>query len=267
MVMEFSILDELPLWLSGLLFFLILLAALELGYLVGVWQHDKWKDAEDGGGGIVLTSIFALLGLLLAFTFADGVSHYKARKQAVISEANALGTAFLRADMVADPGRTALKQALFDYAGTRAVELNRRYSPDEARKIIARSAQALTGLWPATLEVLEQNPPGPIEASLVAAINEVIDYHTIRNMTVFDTLPTIVILLLIFVTSSAVAVAGFNAGLSGRMSRWRMIIFALVLAGVVLVILDFDRPLSGFIQVSHGSIQSVMADMEAELAK
>ena len=213
--MGLSLIDQLPFWLSGLLFFGILLATLELGYLVGVWQHDKWKDAEDGGGGIILTSVFALLGLLLAFTFADGVSHYKARKQAVIAEANALGTAFLRADMVADPSRTELKQASLDYARTRAVESGRRYRPEEVQKIVEKSTQVLTNLWPATLKVLQQNPPGPIEASLVAAINEVIDYYTIRNMSVFDTLPITVILLLVFVTSAAVAVAGFNAGLSG----------------------------------------------------
>jgi hypothetical protein len=104
--MNFSLSNQLPVWIGGLVFFVVLLAALEVGYHVGVWQHDKWRDAEDGGGNLVLTSVLALLGLLLAFTFADGVGHYKTRKQAVIAEANALGTALLRADMVADPGRT-----------------------------------------------------------------------------------------------------------------------------------------------------------------
>lgn len=250
---------------GGLLFFIILLVALEVGYFVGVWQHDKWKDAEDGGGGVVLTSILALLGLLLAFTFADGVSHYKTRKQAVIAEANALGTAFLRADMVADPGRTELKQALLDYARTRAVGGKRIFSPEEVREVLARSWQAMSKIWPVTIKILQQQTPGAVEASLVAAVNEVIDYNAIRATAVFDTMPNVVLVLLIFVTSSTLAVVGFNAGLSGHMSRWRLIIFALVLVGVVVVIQDFDSPLSGLIKVSHDNILSVIADMEADL--
>jgi len=265
--MNFSLLDQLPVWIGGLLFFGVLLAALEVGYLVGVWKHDKWRDSEDGGGNLVLTSILALLGLLLAFTFADGVSHYKSRKQAVIAEANALGTAFLRADMVADPGRTELKQALLDHARTRAIESDTWYRPESARELIETSSQTLTKLWPTTLVILQQKPPGAIEASLVAAVNEAIDYHTIRNTAVLDKLPGVVLVLLVFITSAALAVAGFNAGLSGRMSRWRMMTFALVLSGVVLVIQDFDRPLSGFILVSHDSIHSVIIEMEASLSK
>ncbi|MDJ0956909.1 MAG: hypothetical protein QNI91_08640 [Arenicellales bacterium] len=264
--MRFTLLD-LPHWVGEMIFFVVLLAALELGYRVGVWQYDKWEDAEDGGGNLVLTSVLALLGLLLAFTFADGVSHYKTRKQAVISEANALGTAFLRADMVADPGRTELKQALLDYARTRAVKPGTAYSTDKARELVAESTQAMAKLWPTTMQILQQQTPGPLEASLVAAINNVIDHNAIRNTALFDKLPPIVLLLLIFITSAALAVAGFNAGLSGRMSRWRMIIFAMVLAGVVLVIRDFDIPTSGFIVVSHDNILSVIDEMEANLHK
>ena len=243
------------------------MGALEAGYFVGVWQHDKWQDAEDGGGNLVLTSVLALLALLLAFTFADGVSHYKTRKQAVIGEANAIGTAFLRADLVADPGRTELKTALLDYARTRAVDISKISSMEEVQETVEKSFELMAKLWPTTLSILNQKPPGPVEATLVTAINEVIDWHTIRNMAVFDRLPTIVILLLFFITSAAMAVAGFNAGLSGKMSRWRMTIFAMVLVGVVSVVRDFDNPLFGFIVVSNDSIHSVVTEMEAGLTR
>ena len=265
--MNFTWLDQFPHWVVGVIFFVLLLAALEVGYRVGVWQHDKWQDAEDGGGNLVLTSVLGLLGLLLAFTFADGVSHYKTRKQATIAEANALGTAFLRADMVADPGRTELKEALLDYARTRAVERGAAYSSDKLRELMAKSTHATAKLWPTTMQILQQQTPGPLEASLVAAINDVIDHNAIRNTAVFDRLPGVVLVLMFVITSAALAVAGFNAGLSGRMSRWRMTIFAVVLAGVVLVIRDFDTPTSGFIVVSHDNIHSVVNEMETNLSK
>lgn len=265
--MSTALLELLPVWLVGLLFFVLLVCALEIGFRAGYRRREIWKDAEEGGGNLVLTSILALLGLILAFTFADGVSHYKTRKQAVLAETNALGTAFLRTDMVADPGRTKLKQALLDYARTRAIDVGKIHSAADALDKVEQSSQALSRLWPVILEILEQEPPGPVEVSLVSAVNEVIDSFTLRNTATFDTLPGVILVLLIFITSAAMAVAGFNAGLSGRMSRFRMGIFALVLAGVVLVIQDFDRPITGFIHVSHASIESVIAEMEAQLAE
>jgi len=265
--MNFSFLNQVPIWVGGLLFLGVLLGALEIGFRVGLRQRDEWRDAEEGGGNLVLTSVLALLGLILAFTFASGISHYKERKLALISEANALGTAFLRADMVADPGRTELKKALLDYARTRAVKIGSFYSPEKFRELAEQSSQAMAKLWPVIQQILQQEKPGPMEASLVAAVNDVIDYHTIRMAAVFDKLPPIVLVLVVFITATSLAVAGFNAGVSGRMSRWRMTMLALVLAGVVTVIQDFDRPLAGLIHVSQDSIYSAIAEMEAGLAK
>jgi hypothetical protein len=84
-------------------------------------------------------------------------------------------------------------------------------------------------------------------------------------MAIFDKLPPIILWLVVFISSSALAVAGFNAGIEGRINRWRLSIFALVLSSVMLVIQDFDRPISGFIIVSHDSTHSVIAEMEADL--
>ena len=118
---NWSILYRFPIFIDGVFIVAILLAALEIGYRFGR-REQKWKDADTGGGKLVLTTLFALLGLILAFTYSGGVTRYEARKQAVIIESNALGTAFLRADLVDEPGRTELRQALLEYARTRNFE-------------------------------------------------------------------------------------------------------------------------------------------------
>jgi len=66
---------------------------------------------------------------------------------------------------------------------------------------------------------------------------------------------------------SSLLVPAFNAGISGSISRWRMTPLALVLSGVMFVIMDFDRPVSGFIRVSQASLQSAIAEMEADLGQ
>jgi len=116
--LNFGLLYDLPVWFVGLVFIVISLAALEVGFRLALRQQGVWKDAESGGGNLILTSMFALLGLILAFTYGAGISRNEVRKEVVIAEANALGTAFLRAHLVAEPGRTELKKALLDYART-----------------------------------------------------------------------------------------------------------------------------------------------------
>ena len=93
-------------------------------------------------------------------------------------------------------------------------------------------------------------------------MNEVFDAHTIRLAAFFDTLPRIVMWLLLSVAAAALSVAGYNAGLQGLISRWRMTALAMVLTGIMLVILDLDRPSDGAVTVSQRSIIAAVADME-----
>lgn len=71
--------------------------------------------------------------------------------------------------------------------------------------------------------------------------------------------------MLVLIAAACLALTGFNAGISGRMSRWRMSALAAILAGVTYMILDFDRPNDGLIQISHASIRNVIADIETDL--
>jgi hypothetical protein len=255
----------LPIWLLCIIFLGTLMSALELGFRVGLVRQKAWNDADAGGGGIVLTSLFAVLGLVLAFTYASSVSRLDARKQAVILEANALGTAFLRADVVPEPGRSDLRAALLDYALTRTVTPGVQSTGDALRDMVAKSLEQQARLWPIVKRVAEGPVPAPIAALLIAAVNDVLDGNTIRLAAIQDHLPYAVMWLLLLVASAAMAVAGYNAGIQGRMSRWRMTAFAIVLTAIALVVLDLDRPQDGTVVVSQASINAVIAEVGAAL--
>ncbi|MEA1888527.1 MAG: hypothetical protein U9N50_01925 [Pseudomonadota bacterium] len=267
MNIEFALLYNFPIWVAGLTFIIILAITLESGFRVGLKRRDTWKDADSGGGAVVLTSMFAVMGLVLAFTYASGISRFDARKNAVMIEANALGTAFHRADLVAEPGRTELRAILLDYARSRVFEQGTIRSNEDFRAVLKVTLEKQAKLWPATKRIVEQGQPGPVEVSLVAAINGVLDAHTIRFSAAIDKLPRVTMWMLVFVAAASLAVAGYNAGIQGRMSRWRMSAFAFVLTFLMLVILDFDRPNDGMVIVNNASIKSIIADMEAELGR
>lgn len=266
--MDYSILYSYPVWVTGLLFLLILLLAMEVGFRVGYGRRKKWPDAETGGGGVVLTAMLALLGLILAFTYSASTSRFDARRQAVITEANALGTAFLQAGLVDEPGRSELRESLLAYAKTRVVDQGSSvFTADDRRAMMHATLLAQSRLWPLTEEIVAHNEPSPIVASLVNSVNGVLDMHTVRVMALIDKLPSVVLWLLVFIASASLAVTGFNAGVSGRMSRWRLTMFALVLAGVMLIIIDLDRPRDGWVTVNTAGIDSVISEMEAVQAR
>lgn len=191
---------------------------------------------------MALSTMFAQFGLILAFTYASGVNRFEARKQAVIEEANALGTAFMRAGLIAEPGGKALQETILEYSKTRTLPQDHILSHAEMKELFNNTQQAKKKLLPALEKALMQSKPGAIEASMVVAMNDVLDIHTIRLAAGFDKLPPAVIWMLTFIAAATIAVTGFNAGLSGKISRWRTATLALVIVGVMLMILDYDRP-------------------------
>jgi hypothetical protein len=255
---------ELPIWVDGTLFLLLFLLTVEGGFRMGFRRHRAAGDEKETvRGDVTLGSMLALLGLMLAFTYAFSLGRSDMRKQAIVNEANAIGTAFLRADLGAEPGRSELRQGLLEYAQTRAIS-NELYG-EELREAIDRSLQAQARLWPATKRALQGDVPGPIQASIVQGVNEVLDTHAIRIAVINDRIPAAVLILLLLTAAGALAVAAYNAGLNGNIHRWRMSAFSLVLAAMMMIIVDFDRGKQGFIRVSNQALEAVVRDMQADL--
>ncbi len=102
------------------------------------------------------------------------------------SEANALGTAFLKANMLAEPDRTAMKTVLLDYARTRYIRPASLRTPDGRKEMLQRTLQAQQKVWAATMHVIDQGHLGLAESSVITAVNNVLDAHTIRLVAAFQ---------------------------------------------------------------------------------
>lgn len=266
MNLELNIFYNTSIWLVGLFFLFILLLALEVCNRIGLKQRKNWVEKETSGGKVVLTAMLALLGLILSFTYLASVQRYETRKNVAITEANTLSTSFLRASLVADPGSTELQRALLNYARTRLVsEKKIRWDAGERTAFIDTSTKALKQLWPITEKIISESERTGIEAALVKAINNVYDSNTLRIAAAVDKLPIAVTVMMLLMAAAALGVAGFNAGVYGKMSRGRMTTFALVLTLIMTVIQDFDRPLEGWVRVPQDSLRVAILEMEEEL--
>jgi len=262
-----SLLHEIPPGFTLLFFLVLLFAALEIGYRLGCrwWAKSGQDTIKPADMGLAMTSLSAILGLLLAFTYGFVIAHHEARKNATISEANALGSAFLRAGLMAEPGSTELRQALLDYARTRVVAGEVR-GVENLRVLVERSLEAQGQIWPATERIVAAGVGSPLEAPLVASVLDVLDAHTLRISAAFDRLPRLVLQMLIFLSAVSLGIAGYNSGIVGSFRRRQMSAFVLVLALLLTLIVDFDRPSDGQVRVPQTVIVDTIKTMESEMA-
>ena len=257
-----------PLWVVIFLFLLVLLFPMEIGFRIGA--RIKRLQPDRGGevhGDVTLTAMLTLLALMLAFTYSFSMSRADLRKQAQIVEVNALGTAFLRADLLPEPSRTDVRQRLYDYTESRYVEPGTILILEGLHRVVIRSEELQSTIWPAVKSALRQ--PGdmtdPEKALLVSSINDVLDAHTTRMAVIYDRLPSAVLALMVLIAGTALGVAAFNSSLSGYRFRWRMTLFAFILASLMYLILDYDMMMRGFIQVDHSNLVGLIEEMTAAL--
>ena len=266
--MDIWFLYQLPVWVTAVLVSIILLVVMEAGYQAGKRKRPAIAECDAGeGSDVALASILALLGLVLAFTYSFTLSRFDSRKHAVLDDANAIGTAFLRASLAPEPSRSQLQKLLKEYAQTRLVTREQLLAKDGFRKVLERTTKAQSRLWPATDRMVKAMAAGPLEVSIVQSVNKVLDVAGKRLAAYIDRLPAIVFVLLVFIAATAMFIAGFHAGKQGSFKRWRLALLSVVLAAVITVITDFDRPLSGLVQVSQQPIAHLIRDMDAALQK
>lgn len=241
-----------------------------LGFMTGRSNRNRkiasGEEVDLRAGEASLGAIMALLGLLLAFSFGSALSLLESRKTDIITEANALGTAFLRADYLPEPSRSELKAALYDYARTRIVpETGGIVTTDDARTFIEQSLAAQERLWPVVLAARAESLPPAIVTFVASAVNDVLDAHQVRMRSISVPVSELSQVMVVVTALAALFLLGNRAGIAGRALTWRTYTFAGLLFLVMVTVLDVQRASQGFIRVDQSALQATLAAMEAEL--
>ena len=138
-------LDYIPLWALFAVTVLLVLAAIEGGYRLAIFRKRQSDNGADAPIGSVIGGILGLLGFLLAFTFGMAASRFDTRRQLLLDEVNAIGTCYLRADLVTDPERVEIRKRLREYVHLRAEAV--KQPPQALLQVIARSTALQDELW------------------------------------------------------------------------------------------------------------------------
>lgn len=223
---------------------------LEIGRRIGMRRRAQDPEGAAAGTGPVDGAIFALLGLLLAFTFAGAASRFDVRRALIVEETNAIGTAYLRLDVLPADAQPPLRDLFRRYVDAR-LEIYRKV-PDRPAVLaeLNRANQLQSEIWSQAVAAsrMEGTPP-TATMLLLPALNQMIDITTTRTMATKTHPPLAIFVMLFGVALASALLAGYEMA-GGQSRNWlHMLGFAAVLAAAVYVILDMEFPRLGFIRV------------------
>jgi hypothetical protein len=244
-------LNTTPILLLGLLLLLVMLAAATAGYFLRRW----WKRSQSAEGaevsgqeGYIVSAVLGLLALLLGFTFALAVDRFETRRGLVLQEANAIGTSYLRSQLLDEPHRSRMSGILRAYAENRVQLASAK--PDEIAPLLERNDQMMTDLWSATAAAFDSIRNVDFSSSLLETVNEVIDLDASRKAGRQVRIPAEVFFVLIMYVVVTAGVLGFVMHV-GRGAIAAGILFVLLTLSLMLII-DIDRPNAGGISEQQG---------------
>jgi hypothetical protein len=233
-------------WIAlGLL--LVMIGLMQIGWRIGKKVNDEATTPVNVGA--IEGAIFALLGLLVAFTFSNGLARFEVRRQLIVEEANAIGTAFLRLELLPADAQPELRQLFRRYLEARLAAY--RHIPDlaAAKTELERGTQLQQQIWSHAVTHC-QDQPTPCLMLLLPALNAMIDVTTTRTMLSQFHPPLIIFLLLMGFSLAAALLAGY--GMAGGSHSWVHIVgFSVAMATTVYVILDVEYPRIGFIRIDQ----------------
>ena len=222
---------------------------LEIGYRMGVRRVASGPPGGTISFSTVDGAIFGLYGLLLAFTFSGAPVRFDARRHLIAEETNAIGTAYLRLDLLPAETQPALRELFREYLTSR-LEITRKPDSSEIQAERAMCAKLQTDIWTQAIAATRL-PKAHADASrlLLPALNAMIDITTTRTMATKIHPPRIIFGLLFLLALVCSVLVGYGMGGSKRRSWIHVGAFVVISVISVYVILDIEYPRSGLIRL------------------
>ena len=232
--------------------FALLFAALETGCFFGLRNKDREPDKHDGISTIT-AGMLGLLGFTLALTISFAQNRFEARRESMLNEGNSIGTAWLRAGLIGGEGGAALRHAIETYTQTR-LAYTRATDPATAAHQIAITNAQQTAIWNQAQAWAQENPT-PVAATLIAALNDMIDASLTQRVTFESGLPSEVGAMLLAGSILGLGAMGYQLGLDGRRRRALTALLLAMWAGGLTVTADLASPRAGLIRANARALE------------
>lgn len=216
----------------------------------GAWIGRRSRMGASGASdtATLTGAALGLLALLLAFSFSLALSRYDTRRGMVLEEANAIGSTANFALMLPEPAQRQILGLLREYAAVR-IGLGVPYDLAKLRRDTERSLNLQNKLWQQATAMTEAAPQSLPVYRFVASLNEMNNIHERRVTALRYHVPGPVMFLLVGLAMVAMGFTGFHAALTGAGRSIPVLIMSVVVAVVIMLVVDLDRPARGLIEV------------------
>ncbi len=255
--MNLSFFETLPVGIIFACITIYLLVFCELGFRFGV-RARKNKDEEASTSlGPLVAGLMGMLAFVLAMTFSIAAAQHNLRKHNVIDDANAIGMAYLRADLLDAPAAMKMKQLLREYVDIRLQVIN----GGNLKAILDRSVEIQGLLWSEVLAVARTAPSTNTSLN-IQAINGLIEMHKKRvNAGLHDRIPSTIWVALFAISALSMMTLGTQVGLTGKRRLEAVIPMLMAFAVLVTLVEDLNNPQTGLIKVG----QYAMLDLQSSM--
>ena len=243
----------------GLLFFGVILGATGLGIFLGHRVRHLSESLKEPFG-VLQGALLGVVGLLLAFGLSLAVSRYEDRRANVVSEATAIGTTYLRAQTLEEPARSRSLDLLTDHTRSAIRISDEVPGSDQAKNARADEQRVERELWRLAGEALDSAPTASAPRLYVQSLNEMFDAETARVAALSNRVPTAVLVLEVFGAALALGLLAAYLAIVGR-GVLAVSLASVLVAFLLLVTADLDRPTRGMIQVPDTVLRDELESM------
>lgn len=252
-------------WFAGLdmralypLTLLLIAGAAQLGGYMG--RKLRHGAGEGSDIGTLSGATLGLLALMLGFSFSLALSRFDTRRNLVLEEANAIGSTANFALMLPQPAQGRILALLREYTAVR-IGLGVPYDPAKLRQDSARSVELQNRLWRQATALTDAAPQSLPLYRFIGSLNEMNNIHESRVTALRFKVPGELMAMLIAIATVAMGFTGYHVGLGGARRPWAMLIMSATVAGVIMLIVDLDRPARGMIVVPVQPLKDAAAGL------
>ena len=236
---------------------LIVAGVILVGTIISLEAGFRWGRREAAinpklqyeGISAVEASAYALLGLLLGFSFSGAMGRMDSKRDLVVSEANAIGTAYLRVDLLADATQPAIREQYRRLIEARVNVYRNRGDSERAGRELATVLATQQAIWNLSVAATASSPGSAV--LVIPPINEMIDLGTALRVSVDTHLPGLILILLVGAAILSGLLAGYSMAKRRQRSWFHVVAYAALLAITVYTVLDLDHPRFGLINMDH----------------
>jgi len=236
--------------LLGACLFLGMLLFSEVGRRIGIASLARDPEGLAKGTGAAEAAVFGLMGLIMAFTFSGAASRFEDRRHLITAEVNAIGTAYLRIDLLPGDSQPEMRGLFRRYADVRSVAYRNMEDQNATKAKLAEAEVLQKDIWTKALAACrQQEAPAQAAMLLLPALNEMIDITTTRAIATQNHPPLVVFLLLGALSLVGALLVGYDTSPNKDRSWLHMVVFAAIISLAVFVIVDLEFPRLGLIRI------------------